>query len=209
MALKDHYPKSYGAWAGNEAGRKPDFTRCCESVASGRGSWHSSQCSKPNGHGPDGAYCKIHDPEAVKARQEKSSEARRERLRRWQWDWPWSLHTLAYQQMSTMGDWVSVFDDTAKPYTETHPYSYLLRSGEVQHRTATVSRRRHVLTYRAFKALGWPCWVRESLNVEFSDEVGEGSGSWKGGCIGCGWDIMPGETMEDALRRMETVRKFR
>ena len=104
---------------------------------------------------------------------------------------------------------MSVFDDTAKPYTETHPYSYLLRSGEVQHRTATVSKRRHVLTYRALKALGWPRWVRESIDVQFSDEVGERSGSWKGGCVGCSWDIQPGETMEDALRRMETVRKFR
>ena len=129
-------------------------------------------------------------------------------LRRWQWDWPWFLHTLAYQQQVSGGDWASVFDDAAKPYTETHPYSYLLRSGEVQHRTATVSKRRHILTYRAFKALGYPRWVRESIDVQFSDEVGERSGSWKGGCIGCGWDIQSGETMEDALRRMETVRKF-
>lgn len=131
--------------------------------------------------------------------------------RRWHWDWPWSLHTLAYEQQIIAGDegsWVSFFDRDGRPYTETHHYSYRLMSGEVQHCTATVSKRRHVLTYRAFKGLGWPRWVRESIEVQFSREIGEGSGSWDGGCIICGWDILPGETMEDALRRMESVRKF-
>lgn len=66
------YQKSYGAWAGDPVGRAPDYTRCCTAVAS-RERWSKYfQCSKPRGHGPDGAYCKQHDPEAVKARKEAS-----------------------------------------------------------------------------------------------------------------------------------------
>lgn len=45
--------------------------------------------------------------------------------------------------------------------------------------------------------------------VEFSDEVGERTGSWKGGTIGCSFDIQKGETAEQALKRMEKTREFR
>ena len=44
--------------------------------------------------------------------------------------------------------------------------------------------------------------------VSFSDEVGEKSGSWKGGTVGCGFEINPNESMIDALRRMESTREF-
>lgn len=130
-------------------------------------------------------------------------------LRRKSFDWPWSTVTLAYEQMLPNGQWVSVFDDNAKPYTELHAYTYTLNSGEVQYRQAKVSKRRHVLTYRAFKAIGWPRWIRESIVIQFDKEVGEGSGPWKGGCIGCAWDLRPGESMASALRRMEAERVFR
>jgi hypothetical protein len=69
MALKDHYDASYGSWAGNPAGSKPDLKRCCASVFNNH---RSHQCSKKNGHGPDGAYCKTHDPEAVARREAES-----------------------------------------------------------------------------------------------------------------------------------------
>jgi hypothetical protein len=131
--------------------------------------------------------------------------------RRRSYDWPWDWHTLAYEQQIIAGDedsWVSVFDWDGKPDGETHPYTYTLRNGTVQERTATISKRRHILTYRAFKRIGWPKWIKESIDVEFSDEVGERSGSWKGGTIGCGYDMRPGETMEQTLRRMERERKF-
>ena len=129
-------------------------------------------------------------------------------LRRWSFDWPWAWHTLAYEQMMTDGAWRSVFDDDAKPYTEAHPYTYVLRNGTVQDRTATISKRRHVLTWRAFKSLGWPRWIKESIDIEFSAEVGERSGSWKGGCFGCSYELRHDETMGAALRRMQAERKF-
>jgi hypothetical protein len=68
-----HYSTKYGAWAGYPSGHAPDLTRCCEKVFGSLGSPGGKQCSKPRGHGPDGAYCKQHDPAAVKARQVASS----------------------------------------------------------------------------------------------------------------------------------------
>ena len=107
------------------------------------------------------------------------------------------------------GSWRDVFDHSTKPYSEEYPYTYTLRNRTVQNRTATVSKRRHILCRRAFKMIGWPKWTEESIDVCFSDEVGERSGSWKGGTIGCGYDLHHGETMVECLRRMERERDFR
>ena len=87
---------------------------------------------------------------------------------------------------------------------ETHPYTYTLRSGEVQRRTATIK-----LESRRWTRF-WLPWhkVSRAIDITFSDEVGERSGSWKGGCIGCGFELLPSETPLQALRRMEATRKF-
>ncbi len=50
--------------------------------------------------------------------------------------------------------------------------------------------------------------VVTSIDVTFNDEVGERSGSYNGGCIGCGYDLLTNETPEQCLRRMEMERKF-
>jgi len=71
--MSEHYKAKYGAWAGNPAGHKPDLTRCCEPVWT-KDRWsRETQCSRPRGHGPGGAYCKQHDPAAVKARSAAST----------------------------------------------------------------------------------------------------------------------------------------
>ena len=94
-------------------------------------------------------------------------------------------------------------------HTEQHPYHYLLTNGTTQHVTATI----HVS--RMEWRLRWLRWtslfakVRHSIEVEFSDEVGERSGSWKGGTIGCGYDLKPNETPRECLMRMMRDRKFR
>ncbi|GHE88589.1 hypothetical protein GCM10016455_05900 [Aliiroseovarius zhejiangensis] len=129
-------------------------------------------------------------------------------MHRKSFDWPWMLHTLRYEKQMPDGSWADVFDWDAEPYTEQYPYTYTLKYGKVQKVTATVSKRRHVLCRRAFKRLGWPRWNKESIEVEFSGEVGERSGSWKGGCISCDYDLKPGETMLECLRRMESERTF-
>lgn len=88
---------------------------------------------------------------------------------------------------------------------ETHPYKYTLRSGEVQERTATIQVETRLWTRP---------WLprklfKRTIDVKFNDEVGERTGSWKGGCIGCGYDMLPGESPLDTLRRMERERVFK
>lgn len=99
----------------------------------------------------------------------------------------------------------------ADEYRQAFPYRYTLRNGTVQERTATVTVDRMTWCWRAFYRFGvwFPKKVRTSIDVRFSDEVGEESGSWKGGCVGCGYEMNPGETPEQTLRRMERERKFR
>lgn len=83
----DLYPKSYGAWAGNPRGRAPDFTRCCENVWSRDRMSHGHQCKKPRGQGPDGAYCKQHDPAKIEARRAKSDQAYNDKINKLQVQW--------------------------------------------------------------------------------------------------------------------------
>jgi len=93
-------------------------------------------------------------------------------------------------------------------HIEELPYRYELRGGDVQTVTATCYIER--MAWRP-KWLTWTRlfeWERRSLGITFSDEVGERAGSWKGGCTGCGWEMLPDETIEQALRRMEAERKF-
>lgn len=91
---------------------------------------------------------------------------------------------------------------------ETHPYTYVLKNGKVQHVTATIHGEEREWRWRAFTWLPYPRKVQRTINVDFSDEVGERSGSWKGGTVGCGYEWLPGESLEFALRRMELERKF-
>jgi len=60
----------------------------------------------------------------------------------------------------------------------------------------------------------WLTWIKlfskvsRSIEIDFSSEVGEESGSWKGGCIGCSWQLKPNQTPLEALKEMESTRKF-
>lgn len=93
-------------------------------------------------------------------------------------------------------------------WSETYPYSYTLRSGKVQQRTATLR-----VEEREWRQK-WLLWTslfsqrQRTISVDFSDEVGEKTGSWKGGCTGCGYSMRDGELPEQTLRRMEKERKF-
>lgn len=87
-------------------------------------------------------------------------------------------------------------------------YRYRLKSGDVQLRTATVFVERREWRPLVFQWTKVFAKVRTTIDVVFDDEVGERSGSWKGGCTGCGYEMLPGETAEDTLRRMERERIF-
>lgn len=92
-------------------------------------------------------------------------------------------------------------------WEESYPYTYKLESGEIQNRIATV--RVEEMEWR----LKWFMWlpigkIRKSISIDFNEEVGERSGSWKGGCTGCSYEIKHGELPEQTLRRMEKERHF-
>ncbi len=138
-----------------------------------------------------------------------------------QWDWPFHTITLAWDYLGKDGDWHNnhgrsfenfsseVEKEDSLKKTETYPYRYVLKSGGVQNVTATISKERWIRGRHILSWLGlWPSRVSYSINVQFDGEVGEEAGSWKGGCVGCGYSMKPGETPLDTLRRMERERKF-
>ena len=88
---------------------------------------------------------------------------------------------------------------------ETHPYRYLLDNGDVQCVSATIYKERRKWTRR------WLPWskVSTAIWVEFDKEVGERTGSWKGGVTGCGYEMKLNETPKQTLRRMERERIFK
>ena len=63
--LSSYHKKRYGRMGSILA----DPNRCAEGVSTGDG-WGYFQCSRKRGHGPEQAYCKQHDPDAVKAKRE-------------------------------------------------------------------------------------------------------------------------------------------
>lgn len=126
-------------------------------------------------------------------------------------NWPFHTFTLRYEMEEEDGVWRSVRGRgyaSKQPKAETHPYTYVLKNGEVQQRDATIHRTRHVLARQILHRLGWPKRTLHHIEVEFSNEIGERSGSWKGGCTGCSYRMQPGEAPIDTLRRMERERKF-
>jgi hypothetical protein len=104
------------------------------------------------------------------------------------------------------------FYDTTKwesvLFSETHDYTYVLNNGHIQKRMATIK-----VEEREWR-MKWLMWTsfknkkRRVIDVDFSDEVGEGSGSYKGGTLGCSYEMLKNETPLECLRRMERERKF-
>lgn len=85
--MTSFHKKSYGDWAGNPAGHLADLTRCCEEVRNEPGAgWGYHQCVRKCGYGPEGAYCKQHDPEAVAERQRKQGKAYRAKCLNWSYE---------------------------------------------------------------------------------------------------------------------------
>lgn len=141
-------------------------------------------------------------------------------------DWPWSLGWMKTEVLSHGGipawkdtkrsqvanasdkDWRARMEEkrAAKAkHSKVFDYRYTRLSGEVQERKATVSVSR--MTW-GWPRLGLPLRTRTYIDVSFDGEVGEQTGSWKGGTVGCSYDMRPGETPALCLRRMERERAF-
>lgn len=68
------YPKSYGAWSGRPEGNRPDYDRCCVEVWTQERWSRAHQCNRKRGHGPEGAYCKQHDPAVEEERKRETAK---------------------------------------------------------------------------------------------------------------------------------------
>ena len=93
-------------------------------------------------------------------------------------------------------------------FEEEHPYKYVCKDGTIQNRIATINVIEREWRWKWFKWLKYTKFVRKVIDINFDKEVGERSGSWKGGCTGCSYDMLPNETPHQTLKRMEKERKF-
>ena len=125
---------------------------------------------------------------------------------------PWSWDFIKHEVLNKDGEWEKAADICSDigdgRVLEKYPYGYMLDKGVLQRRTATIYVERREWRWKWFKWLGWPKRVAKTIDVKFDKEVGEESGSYKGGVLGCGYDMLPNETAEECLIRMEIHRKF-
>jgi hypothetical protein len=153
----------------------------------------------------------------------------------WEWDWvrtsnlkkdgTWEHETKGNRKDFYKDEWQDII------WKEEYPYIYKLKGGKIQERIATVKVEEREWRWRGFKWLPYPKMIHKDISVEFSyggpidreviiekngfklkkkytGEVGERTGSWKGGTLGCGYSMLPGESPEQTLRRMEKERVF-
>lgn len=145
----------------------------------------------------------------------------------WHFEFPWNLTwystEILVHEPNTNGSKV-VWRETEKnrkPFLETYehrrsveesvskdyPYAYILKNRTIQNRTATV-----FVSRMRWRARWWPLIPKSktstTIDVKFDQEVGEETGSWKGGCTGCSYEMKYGESPERCLSRMEHEREF-
>ena len=88
-------------------------------------------------------------------------------------------------------------------YRETYPYTYTLNSGEKQEVKATITVTKIEWRRKWLYFTNLLSSRVQGIEIEFNKEVGERTGSWKGGVLGCSYSMKPGETPLECLRRIE------
>lgn len=126
---------------------------------------------------------------------------------------PWfELQFESHEVMRSDGSWVpfvGCWEHDKEPdgrHYEAHPYKYILKNGTVQDVVAKCSAHRRIYHRK------WFPWFKQTMyciDVEFSAEVGERAGDWKGGCVSTSHDLKPGETIRKCLLRMQDERRFK
>ena len=149
---------------------------------------------------------------------------------RWAWDGPYmssdldygfSFHNGAFytnwgpDDSTTLrafypyGQWHHRNDLHAKTERGEHPYTYRWAyRPEVQHVTAKVEESAQVWQWKVW-GLALPIFRRRaSIWCEFSEELGNGKNDWKGGTVGAGFEIEPGQAWADAYQQMQVKQTF-
>jgi len=131
-------------------------------------------------------------------------------------DAPYEARSKAWRNLRKLNPDASFFDLKDADYPDlaeyhTADYTYTRKNGEVQKRIAKFHVEEREWRWLMFHKLPFafgPKLVNRCIDVRFDKEVGEKSGSWKGGTTGCGYEMKRGETPLECLRRMEKERKF-
>ena len=135
-------------------------------------------------------------------------------------DMPWNLDWIRTSAMTVDGKWLHETrknrnmefwnDEKWKDqlFTETYPYTYITKDGDVQNCLATIKVQEREWRWTWFKWLKWTQKIRKEIDISFSEEMGERKGSWKGGTTGCSYRMLRDETPYQTLKRMEIERKL-
>lgn len=118
--FKAQYREGYGI----RGAQRPNYTRCAENVwERGRG-FNAAQCSRKNGHGPHGAWCKQHDRDAIKARDD---------ARRAKWD---ADKAAAKIQRDLIAERLTIIQQIADGHNDARALctDYLRRLAEAEHK---------------------------------------------------------------------------
>jgi len=97
-------------------------------------------------------------------------------------------------------DWLN-----KEKWQEVHPYLDSYDNTTVK---ATISVEEREWRPRGAKWTSLFAKIRKDIMVEFDNEVGKEKGSYKGGTIGCSYEMQPNETPLGCLKRMEKEMKF-
>jgi len=100
-------------------------------------------------------------------------------------------------------------EQEGKLWEETHHVAYITKYGEIQNDIeATIKIEEREWRQKWLKWTKWGNKVSRDIAVEFNNEVGSERGSWKGGVMGCGYQIKKGEKPLQTLRRMMKESNF-
>jgi hypothetical protein len=93
-------------------------------------------------------------------------------------------------------------------FSETYPVVCQGKRGDQYPANATITVAEREWRWFWLQWLPFPRRVSRDIWAKFDDEVGAGRGSYKGGTVGCGMKMLPGETPKACLDRMIATRKF-
>ena len=131
---------------------------------------------------------------------------------------PWNFKWYKTSILLKGGDWEHESKGNTKQFYDkkwkdqqyclNYLYTYKLISGEEQKIPTKIYVEKREWRRKAFMWTSLFNKVKKTIDVDFSKEVGEGKGSWKGGTIGCGYDMKKGEDAMQTIMRMERERRF-
>lgn len=131
----------------------------------------------------------------------------------WEWEWvrtsnlmndlTW-VHTVKGNIIDTYSE-----EFRNKLWSEEYDYTYINNESDIQYVTAKINVVEREWRWKALTWLKYPRKISKVIDVEFSEGIGNGRGSYKGGTTGCSYEMLPNESPLETLRRMEKERIFR